>query len=119
VSMKENIVKSFDWIESEHIRASNKPEWAILLHNLAYFHACLKLRSRFPRCGWNGASTLSITSEEFLESLRVATDEYLSNRAESSKLVAGEVTKNVSLQAIKIIISEVCPTRIFSNLIRI
>jgi hypothetical protein len=107
MSMKENIVKSFDWIETEHIRASNKPEWPILLHNLAYFHACLKLRSRFPRCGWNGASTLTITSEEFLESLRVATDEYLSNRAESSKLVPGEVVKNVSLQAIKIIISEV------------
>lgn len=66
VTMKESIVRSFSWLDSEQIKSSNKPEWPILLHNLCYFHSCLRLRSRYVKCGWNSPLTLNFTTEEFL-----------------------------------------------------
>ena len=65
-TMKENIMRSFSWIDSDQAKLSNKPEWPILLHNIIYFHSCLRLRSRYYRCGWNSPSSLNFTTEEFL-----------------------------------------------------
>ena len=66
LTMKESIQRAFNWIDVENVKTSNKPEWPILLHNLCYFHSCLKLRSRYYKCGWNSPLTLNFTSEEFL-----------------------------------------------------
>ena len=66
VSMKENMVRSFAWIEPDQLKSSNKPEWPVLLHNLCYFHSCLRLRLRYTKCGWNEATTLNFNTEEFL-----------------------------------------------------
>ena len=65
-SIKENMLRSFSWIDSDQVRLSNKSEWPILLHNLTYFHSCLKLRSRYVRCGWNSPYSLQFSLEEFL-----------------------------------------------------
>jgi hypothetical protein len=65
-SIKENMVRSFSWIDADQVKVSNKSEWPILLHNLCYFHSCLKLRSRYLRSGWNSPSSLQFSSEEFL-----------------------------------------------------
>ncbi len=62
---KENILRCFNWIDPDHIRLSNKPEWPIFLHNLCFFHASLNLRSRYSRCGWNTPAGLQFSSEEF------------------------------------------------------
>lgn len=66
LTFKENIVKSFSWIDSEQLKISSRPEWTILLHNLCYFHSCLKLRNRYTRCGWNSPFTINFSTEEFL-----------------------------------------------------
>lgn len=66
ITMKESIIRSFNWIDADQIKLSNKPEWPILLHNLCYFHSCLRLRSRYYRCGWNSPHSLNFTTEEFL-----------------------------------------------------
>jgi dynein heavy chain len=65
-TMKENIMRSFSWVDSDQVKLSNKHEWPILLHNIIYFHSCLRLRSRYYRCGWNSPSSLNFTTEEFL-----------------------------------------------------
>ncbi|CAF0814844.1 unnamed protein product, partial [Brachionus calyciflorus] len=108
LTVKENIIRSFSWIDSEQVKISNKPEWPILLHNLCYFHSCLKLRSRYTRCGWNSPYTLNFTTEEFLESLRTAVQEYLQDspsRNDSVKSVS-DSNKNISLQSIKFVIAD-------------
>ena len=67
VTMKESLQRSFDWVDSDLVKSSNKPEWPILLHNLCYFHSMLRLRSRYTSgCGWNSPLTLNFTTEEFL-----------------------------------------------------
>ena len=67
LTMKENMTRCLNWIEVDQFKAvSNKQEWPILVHNLCYYHSCLKLRNRFTRCGWNAPTTLNFTTEEFL-----------------------------------------------------
>lgn len=68
MTMKENIVRSFSWIDLDILKSSSKPEWPALLHNLCYLHSCLKLRSRYMRCGWNLPYSLQFTTEEFIVS---------------------------------------------------
>lgn len=116
ITVKENIIRSFSWIDSEQAKLSNKSEWPILLHNLCYFHSCLKLRSRYTRCGWNSPYTLNFTTEEFLESLKTATQEYLQydapSRNDSVKSVS-DSNKNISLQSIKFVIADVRKIKFF------
>lgn len=66
ITMKESMVNSFSWVDSDLTKSSNKPEWTVLLHNLCFFHSCLRLRCRYLRCGWNSPLTLNFTTEEFL-----------------------------------------------------
>ena len=132
MTFKENIQRAFSYVDSETVKTSNKSEWGILLHNLCFFHGSLNLRSRYTRCGWNSPSTLQFTLEEFLESLRVSTQEFsgicstnhtnsiqnlsnasnselitnLTNRSESGKSTSEFIAnKSASLQAIKFIIA--------------
>lgn len=120
---KENILRSFNWIDAEQVRHSNKSEWPILLHNLCFFHGSLNLRSRYLRCGWNSPQGLQFTSEEFLETMRIAIQEFASSgssrdgdifdhnkttRSESGKSQSEMIiNKSASLQAIKYIVSDV------------
>lgn len=68
-TMKENMTRDFSWIETDSFKSvSNKQDLSILLHNLCFYHSCLKLRNRFARCGWNSPYTLNFTTEEFLVS---------------------------------------------------
>jgi hypothetical protein len=111
LTMKENIVRAFNLIESEQFKVSNKVEWPILLHNLAYFHSCLKLRLRYTRYGWNMPSTLTFTTEEFLDALQGSAHEYQQQndetaRAESGK-IGSEINKVFTFQAIKFIVANV------------
>jgi len=128
VTTKENILRAFNWIDSDQVRLSNKSEWPILLHNLCFFHASLNLRSRYIRCGWNSPTGLQFSTEEFLEAIRVAiqefsisgsssfTDPLITTRSESTKSnseigVANPSqslisNKSVSIQALKYIIAD-------------
>ena len=109
LTFRENMLRSFNSIEG--IKTSNKPEWSILLHNLCYFHSCMKLRSRFIRCGWNCPSSLQFSTEEFLEALRASAREFsqetAASRSELTKSVSEMNSKAVSFQSIKYIISDV------------
>ncbi len=68
-TMKENIVRAFSWVDHDLFKVSAKSEWAGLLHNICYLHSCLKLRTRYPRCGWNMPHSLNFTTEELIVSL--------------------------------------------------
>lgn len=136
MTFKENIQRVFSYIDTETVKTSNKSEWAILLHNLCFFHGSLNLRSRYTRCGWNSPSTLQFSLEEFLESLKISVQEFsgvcsnianitnsvnnlsmastselvvtnLTNRSESGKSTSEFIAnKSASLQAIKFIIAD-------------
>ena len=111
LTFRENMLKCFSWIDSDTAKISNKSEWPILLHNLCFFHSCLKLRSRFTKCGWNSPMCLQFSTEEFLETLRVSMREFTEiggSRSESTKSVSEFNSKSVSFQAIKYIVSDVC-----------
>jgi hypothetical protein len=41
------------WIDNELLRASNRPEWPALLHNICMLHSAIRLRCRFDLAGWN------------------------------------------------------------------
>jgi hypothetical protein len=108
--MKESMIRTFNWIQTEHLKASNKSEWPILLHNLCYFHSCLKLRSRYARCGWNVPLTMNFSNEEFVELLQAAVHEYLiaDNRTPTDSIkTINELNKNISLQIIKYLASQI------------
>jgi len=106
VTFRENMLKSFTSIDANIAKVSNKIEWPILLHNLCFFHSCLKLRQRYIRCGWNSAECLQFSSEEFLESLRVCVKEF--TEITGSKSSSEINSKSVSFSALKYIISDVC-----------
>ena len=111
VTFRENMLKSFNSIDVNVAKVSNKIEWPILLHNLCFFHSCLKLRSRYIRCGWNSPECLQFSSEEFLESLRVCVKEFSETTAglksEFAKSSSEMNSKSVSFAALKYIISDV------------
>lgn len=124
VTTKEHMLRSFDWIDADQIKLSNRSEWPILLHNLCFFHGSLNLRSRYLRCGWNSPSGLQFSTDQFLEAMKVAIQEFstpqsslgdplLTNRSESNKSNSEihsqtfMANKSISLQAIKYIIADV------------
>ena len=65
-TMRENMVRAFNWLDVDLVKTAARPEWSILLHNLCFFHGCLRLRMRYSRYGWNSPFTLNFTTEEFL-----------------------------------------------------
>lgn len=111
LTFRENMLKSFSYVDNDTAKVSNKSEWSIMLHNLCYFHSCLKLRSRFSRCGWHCPSSLQFSTEEFLEALKASIREFNSSdssasRADSTRSVT-EMNKAVSFSSLKYIISDV------------
>lgn len=79
LTMKECMVRSLSWIDSDLIKSSTKPEWPVLLHNLCFFHSCLRLRTRYSRCGWNSPLTLNFATEEFLVNFKSFLDSFKEN----------------------------------------
>ena len=65
-TMKENMIRGFSWVDHDLLRTASKSEWPALLHNICYLHSCLKLRSRYSKCGWNIPYSLDFTTEELL-----------------------------------------------------
>jgi dynein heavy chain len=110
-TFKENLIRSFSWVEHENVKASNKPEWALFLHNMCYLHSCLRFRARFARCGWNETALMNFSTEELLETLAFATREYLTSDSrtpvETGVKTVNELSRNISLQGIKFMASQV------------
>ena len=64
-TMRDLLVRSFQWImwqEPDIVKKISRPEWPVLLHNMCYLHAAIKLRARVGRGGWNNPSELANTS---------------------------------------------------------
>ncbi|BFZ10055.1 hypothetical protein BsWGS_13094 [Bradybaena similaris] len=51
--MRDSLVRSFTWMEADILKQSSRSEWPVLLHNLCYLHAAVRLRTRFGTAGWN------------------------------------------------------------------
>lgn len=50
---KDSLQRSLQWVDSELMRVSVRPEWPALLHNLCMLHSLVRLRTRFGLTGWN------------------------------------------------------------------
>lgn len=51
--MKDSLCRSMSWMEPDILKQSNRAEWPVMLHNLCYLHAAIRLRARFGQGGWN------------------------------------------------------------------
>ena len=68
-TLKDSLLRSFTWMDSEVLRQNTRTEWLPFLHSLSFLHAALRLRARLGRGGWNCAkNVLRIGNDEFMAS---------------------------------------------------
>ena len=65
-TMKENLLRTFSWLEADTLKQNTRTEWQPFLHNLCFLHGALRLRGRLGRGGWNCPSDfLKIGNSQF------------------------------------------------------
>lgn len=77
---KDSLQRSLQWVDSELMRVSMRPEWPALLHNLCMLHSLVRLRTRFGLTGWNKPMDLrNIGTAELWQGLDLAVREFQDN----------------------------------------
>lgn len=77
---KDSLQRSLQWVDSELMRVSTRPEWPALLHNLCMLHSLVRLRTRFGLTGWNKPMDLrNIGTAELWQGLDLAVREFQDN----------------------------------------
>ncbi|XP_025098007.1 LOW QUALITY PROTEIN: dynein gamma chain, flagellar outer arm-like [Pomacea canaliculata] len=75
--MKDSLCRSMSWMEPDILKQSNRAEWPVMLHNLCYLHAAIRLRARFGQGGWNcPADFANISFRELQESVNFTVGEF-------------------------------------------